>query len=612
MHAAPAKNKRPDARQRTRLLAAIAQHQGGNVSGAVAGYREVLKHDPVSFDALRLLGAALMAGQDFSAAIVQFDRALAVRGNLAEVWALRGESLARMDQHPAAAASFERALALQPGDPTQFNNLGLQYQILERFDEALVAFDGALAVAPGVAVLWANRANVLGLLGRHDEAADSNARALSLDASVPAIWCNQGKALLDLGKAQEAIDCYERALALAPGLPQALTGRAAALRALGRLGAAIEDGECALRGNPRDPAVLALLGALYADAGRTVEALDHFDRALVTNPDNAETRFNRSLALLSLGRFAEGWTGYDARRQVARFSVGRIAGIPEWDGRADLAGRSLLLVCEQGLGDALQFARFVPLLAARGARIHLVARDALRGLFSQGLDGTQAVLGAGDPLPEADFQCPLLSVPNCLQRTGAAIPASVPYLRATRERIAAWRSSLELDASAGADTGLRRIGLVCSGNPGHANDRNRSIALEQFAHLIAFFRRFGWQWHLLHQQLGPADEAVLDQLGIVDHRAALGDFCDTAALATCMDAVVSVDTAVAHLTGALGRPLFLLLPFAADWRWMQDRGDSPWYPTARLIRQERAGDWESPLLRLRELLAAELPRQGMA
>ena len=281
---------------------------------------------------------------------------------------------------------------------------------------------------------------------------------------------------------------------------------------------------------------------------------------------------------------------------VPQFSMPVAPDGAAWTGSEPVAGRRLLLIAEQGLGDTIHFCRFAPLLAQQGAQVRLVVQPSLAVLL-RSLGPAVEVSSASDPMPGFDLQCSLLSVPRALGTTLAAIPGRVPYLAPPAQRLQAWRERL-------GPVRRPRIGLACSGNPGHGNDRNRSIPLSRFEIL----RALDAEWHLLQTDLREDDEPSLHALSIVDHRAQLTDFVETAALASCMDAVVSVDTAVAHVAGALGLPLLLLLPEVPDWRWMLDRSDSPWYPSARLFRRPESGDWSVSLRGVAEALGRIQPK----
>jgi hypothetical protein len=269
---------------------------------------------------------------------------------------------------------------------------------------------------------------------------------------------------------------------------------------------------------------------------------------------------------------------------------------PRWQGRGRLAGRTLLLHAEQGFGDALQFARYAPRLAREGARVIVEAYAPLVPLLHS-LDGVAQVIAIGEPVPAFELQCPLLSLPLACGTTLATIPADTPYLAPPPERVAAWRRRL------GRRQGQRRrIGMAWSGSLTHHNDRNRSIPLSRLEILLG---RSDCELHVAQQQIRPADRTVLDGLPhVIDHSAALADFADTAALLSLMDLVISVDTSVAHVAGALARPTWLLLPFSAEWRWLIGRTDSPWYPTMRLFRQPAPGDWDGVLTAVMRALDA--------
>jgi tetratricopeptide (TPR) repeat protein len=542
------------AARRQRLLAAIGLHQQGRLEPAIAGYREILAQDPRQFDALRLLGVALLDSDQAPQALEALDHALSVRTNMAEVWEQRGKALARLQRGDEACASFERALALEPLRAGTINHLGLQLTTLGRLDEAVALFDRALAVRP-----------------------------------VAEIWANRGKVLHDLNRSDEALASFDRALALRPDLAQAWNGRVAPLRALGRREEALESCERALALDPRDGLAWALRATLLAESTQRDEALRCFDESLRLRHADPSTDFSRGLLHLTLGRFESGWDGYEARLNV--WKVAPATAAPGWDGCEALGGRALLLTCEQGLGDTIQFARYAPWLAQhRSAQVSVLVPAPLRALMHTLAPPVQ-VFSNGDALPSFDLQCPLLSVPHRLQTRLDSIVAEVPYLHADPARVAAWRQHL-------GPVQQRRVGLVCSGARGHGNDRSRSIALAQLAPL----RQPEVELHLLQKDLREEDVAALQALGILDHRDRLDDFADTAALIACLDLVISVDTSVAHLAGALAAPLWLLLPANPDWRWMLEREDSPWYPTARLFRQSRLGDWDEVIARV----AAEL------
>jgi hypothetical protein len=317
--------------------------------------------------------------------------------------------------------------------------------------------------------------------------------------------------------------------------------------------------------------------------GQLEAALSSYDRAVALQADFAEAQYNRSLALLLSGDFENGWLGHEWRwRNAQRLSIGqrRSFSQPLWLGNESVAGKKLLLYNEQGLGDTVQFCRFAKSVANLGASVFLEIQAPLAGLL-ESLDGVSRLLVEGSPLPEFDYQCPLLSLPLALKTTLETIPAAAGYLRCNPAKVAQWRTRL-------GDRRRPRIGLIWSGNPQHGNDRNRSI---QVARWIEHLPR-EFDYVCLQKEVRAVDAAVLAANPWISRfESELHDFSDTAALCECMDVVISVDTAVAHLSGSLGRPTWVLLPFDPDWRWLLGRSDSPWYRTAKLFRQQAMGDW---------------------
>jgi len=398
--------------------------------------------------------------------------------------------------------------------------------------------------------------------GRHQESADFAGRALAIDPRNVEVLSNRGAALRNLGRVEEALADYERAIAIAPRHGPAHLNRGVALAALNR----------------------------YAEAHAA------YDRALEIDPGDDRARFNRALARLVRGDLSGGFADFEARWTGSDTQAGpRQLAAPQWSGPEPLAGRTILLHAEQGFGDAIQFSRYVPQVAARGARVVLEAHAGLAPLLAE-LPGVSQVVARGEALPPFDLHCPLMSLAAAFGTTLETIPAAIPYLKAPAAHAERWRARL----------GTRkrpRVGLAWSGSTTLRNDRNRSIALAELARL----RALPLEIFALQKEIRAGDAAALASgPAITNPGDDLVDFRDTAALIDQMDLVVSVDTAVAHLAGAMGKPVWVLLPWSPDWRWLLERADSPWYPTARLWRQPRAGDWASVI----EGVAGELARQG--
>lgn len=422
--------------------------------------------------------------------------------------------------------------------------------------------------------------------GRPDIAAALIGRAAELAPGDAAACNNAGNMLAAAGRLDEAMASHRRTVVLHPGYQNAYVSLANALSHQGRLPAAIAACRRAIGIDPAYWHALSNLGTLLHDDGRVPDAIAAYRAALALRDDPA-IRVNLGHALLSIGLFEEGWRNYEHRHALPMLADGQRFPQPRWRGEAG-AGRTLLIHAEQGLGDTLQFCRYVAIAAARGCRIIFQVPPSLARLF-QGLAGAPMIVAQGQPLPPFDLHCPLLSLPGILGTRLDTIPADIPYLQADPGDIATWRSRL-------ATRPGPRVGLAWAGNRQLAADARRSISPERLASLLAC-PAVGW-YSLQKDTAAPA--------GMTDLMADIRDFADTAALVANLDLVISVDTAVAHLAGAMGKPVWLLNRFDAEWRWLRDRCDSPWYPTLRQFRQAAPGDWEGVIARAR----AELERMG--
>ncbi|MGE4242882.1 tetratricopeptide repeat protein [Ramlibacter sp.] len=467
---------------------------------------------------------------------------------LQEGLALHGEG-----KHAQAAARYRVVLRMQPDQPDAWHLLGVSLAMAREHEAALAHFARAIELKPGEAVFHLNRA----------------------------------RALTELGRRDEALGDLDRAVALLPASVDVLVQRAALLRSLGRESEAILDYERALSVEPGNDKVLGKLAAALTLANRPVEAIAAFDRVLARFPGHPDASWNKGLALLLIGDYEAGWPLFEWRWKAPAVGM-RLPPWPQprWDGREPLRGRTLMLWCEQGLGDGIQFCRYAARLAADGARVLLyVHRPLLRVL--RGVDGVADVVADGDPMPPFDLYVPAMSLPGILGTRVSTIPAPVSYLRAVPEVVAAWRA--RLGPAAGG-----RVGLVWAGSRDHPFDAKRSIALRD---LLAQLPS-GLAYVSLQKDLRDGDRELLDAAGVPHFGDALGDLADTAALCELVDLVVSVDTSVVHLAAAMGRPTWLLLATPGEWRWLRDREDSPWYPTMRILRQQSGTGWPGVLGRL--------------
>jgi Flp pilus assembly protein TadD len=454
---------------------------------------------------------------------------------------------------------------------------------------------------------------VLGLIAveREDFAAAEGwlRAALAIDPDEPTTLNNLAEALRRSDRFDAAIPYYHKAFARAPDYAEAYDNLGCALTMSGRPAEALPYHQRAIALKRDFVTAHDRLGVALTHLNRHEEALAELRAATAWDNDLAKLRMNEAYALLTLGRYAQGWKAYEARWDMLVDGVPiarRHFEHPRWHGRGRLAGRTLLLHAEQGLGDTVQFVRYATLLARQGARIIVEAQPPLVPLL-RSLDGVAEVTPMGAELSAFDLQCPLLSLPLACGTTLETIPTEVPYLAPPPERVHIWRRRLDcqrLDRQRldRRPTVRRRIGIAWAGNPEYTNDRNRSIPLGRLQPLLA---RTDCELHVVQTPIRPADRTILDGLPqLTDHSPDLADFADTAALLSLMDLVISVDTAVAHLAGALACPTWLLLPFSAEWRWLTLRTDTPWYPTLRLFRQPAPGDWDGVLVAVMRALDA--------
>jgi Flp pilus assembly protein TadD len=564
---------------------ARARHAAGDLRGAAEACRDLLKQNPDHPEALHLLGVALAQAGLHETALPYLTRALArgvpsaallydygmtVRalGQTAEAarafalavqadshdadaWFAHGTTRLMLGQHADAVAALETATRLAPARAEAFNNLGLALAALDRPAAAATAFQAALARKPDyiearlqLGIAQQRRGQLAAARATFHEAvqqAPEDARG----------FAHLGNVYRDLGRFKEAGALFARARALAPD----------------------------------DPEVIANMALCLQHQGELAEAIEAYGWAIELAPDNEPLRSNRAQAMLLAGHFREGWAEFEHRLSDPALAQ-TLANLPgrRWSGE-DLAGRSLLLRCEQGLGDAIQFARYVPLLARMGARVSLMGPARLARLFA-GLEGLAAYIADDTAPPAADYHAPLLSLPHLLRRHD--IPAEVPYLTADSTLAESWRHLL-------GDDGRRRIGLAWQGNPSYAMDYLRSLPIERMAELVD-----GIDARFVALQRGEGVPAGCEDLGAgLD---ADGAFVDTAAVMASLDLVITSDTATAHLAGALGVRTWVLLPFAPDWRWRLECTHSAWYPGMQLFRQPAPGDWAGVVARVRAML----------
>jgi tetratricopeptide (TPR) repeat protein len=529
---------------------AVDLHRSGQLVEAEKRYARVLKIAPGHFDALHLLG------------VIKHQR-----GKLGEAYGL-----------------ITSALKVNPRSADAHANLSMVLHGLKRDEDALTSLDTALALAPDHLEALNNRGTALLALKRPQEALASLERVLALQPRHVEARVNRGNALAALLRHEEAIAAYDAAIAMHPRHAGAHFNRGHALHATGRPGEAIAAFDNALAIAPDHIGALINRGLACQELNRFEEAVKSYRDAIAIEPGYADAHFNEALALLTLGELRAGFEKLEWRwKRTGMEGHRRSLGRPLWLGEYPLARKTILLHAEQGLGDTIHFVRYAPLVARTGATVVLEVQPELKELLGR-VEGVSHVVARGDPLPAFDVHCPLASLPLAFRTDPATVPAAIPYLAASEDRIATWRPRLESLAAP-------RVALAWSGRATHANDRNRSIPLARLAPLTA---TAAVRFVSVQRDVRDTDEAVLRAArGIAHIGEDLAGFADTAAVLALCDLVITVDTSVAHLAAAMGRPTWILLPFSPDWRWTLDGEASPWYPSARLFRQPSPGDWES-------------------
>ena len=578
----PSGPKVPPSVGQAKFEEALRLHRAGSLDEAAALYRYVAKHFPDQPDAFHLQGLIALAQGEPRQALEMIDRAIALDPNDAAYRYNRARALKAQNRLEAALAAFDKALALKPDHAEAWLERGNVLTAMGQDEAAVASFDRAVSLMPAWPDAYANRAAARRSLEQYEAALADYDRAAQLRPDSAEEPYNRSIALLDLDRLPEALDACERALALKPSWAAALSQRGNVLRRLKRLDEALAAHDRALAVAPDHFEAVYNRALALQDLKRMDEALAGLDRAIALRPDFVDPQMTRACALLMVGDFERGWPAYEVRwgRPMLR-RIKRDWPRPLWLGREPLKGKTLLLHAEQGLGDTIHFARYAALAAERGARVILEVQPPLVGLMRT-LKGVNQVIARGDPLPAFDLQAPLLSLPLAFGTRLDAIPATPAYLSADLAKSAAWAQRLGPKRSP-------RIGLVWSGNALQENDRNRSIPL---ADLLPHLPE-GLDYVSLQNEVRDSDRAALQASRVRHFGEDLRDFTDTAALCGQMDAVVSVCTSGAHLAGALGKDTHLMLTnVGVCWRWLTDRRDTPWYPSATLYRQGLDNDWQ--------------------
>jgi tetratricopeptide (TPR) repeat protein len=565
---------------------AVAAYEAGNLADAATLCELVLRADPKHLDAINVLGALGMRRGDLPAALEYFSRATEIAPDFAEAFNNRGVVLQQLQRWDEALKSYRRALQLRPEYVDALFNMGFVMAQLHRWDEAAQAYKRIVDLRPDHPQAHNNRGNVLLKLRRWQDALQSYERALQLKPDYAEALNNRGVVLRELKQWREALESYDQAVAAKPAFAEAFSNRGVALKELNRWDDALRSIERSLELQPDYPEAFNNRGMVLQELRRWEEALQSYQRAMDLRDDYAEPRWNMALLDLLLGDYKRGWEMFEWRWKTEDIApLARRFSQPLWLGQESLAGRTLLVHAEQGQGDIIQFSRFVALLD--GDVVFEVPRSLVRIMTSS--FPRARVVARDTQLPAFDLHCPLASLPLAFNTTVDSIPAPASYLAAENDLQRQWLARL-------GEKRRPRVGLAWAGNPAQRNDHNRSFEFSRLLPLLDLDLEF----HSLQKDLRGRDkEDLLSSARIRPWHDELNDFADTAALICGLDLVISIDTSVAHLSGALGAPTWILLSRNADYRYLLDRDDSPWYPSARLFRQATMGDWGALVERVR-------------
>ncbi len=574
---------------------AIALQSKGDYTSAARKCAVAISLKPDYAKAYNTMGFILQMQDDYTGAGDNYRKAIHFDPNFAEAYNHLGVVLSKQENFEEAINNYRRALTIIPDYAEVYNNLSIALKATGRFDEAIEHCRRALTLEPQFAEAYFNMGNTMKDQGRHEEAIDNYRRALEINPDYAEVYSNLAIALNELDRYEEATENCQQAIRLKCDYAEAYNNLGIILRNQERFAEAIEHYEQAIHLEPQFHEAYYNLGNCFKELGRCEDAISNYEKAILIKPDYAQAHWNLSHAFLLSGDLERGWKEYQWRRnpELSILTYPHQHDKPRWDG-STFTGKRLLVHCEQGLGDSLQFARYLPMVKARGGTVIFEAWKPLHGILCdfEGIDELLELSFTNKTDADFDFHVSLMDLPGIFDTTPDTIPNEVPYIHADPEKVRCRQNRLCCDGF--------KIAIVWAGSPAHGNDKNRSCPLELFESLAAIdgVRLYSLQKGAAVSQL----DRLAGQMKIENFSDELGDFADTAALIANMDLIISVDTAPAHLAGAMARPTWVLLPFAPDWRWMLDRSDSPWYPTMRLFRQKQWGNWHGVFKEITEEL----------
>lgn len=541
-------------------------------------------------------GNAFVKLQQFKQAILNYDQAILLKPDYAVAYHNRAMARKELQQYVAALIDYQQAIALNPKNAASYNDRGIVLQALAEYHAAIASFDCAISLRIDYAEAYFNRAKVLNIIGQFEQAIFSYAAAIACKPNFAEAYCNQGNVFHELKQNDLALACFTKAIALKPDFVQAHNNLGNLLKDLGRPAEALQSYAVAISLKPDFAEAYYNQGQAQFDLEQYQAAGFSYDTAIALAPDFTLAYWNNALLKMLIGDYENGWKLYEWRwKNPAISKKPEYTAENYWLGEQSLNGKTILIRQEQGLGDFIHFCRYVHLLASLAEQVIIETPPELLSIMST-LVGNFTLIEQGQTLPAFDLYCSLMSLPLVFKTNLQTIPAQVPYLFVDPAKQKCWSIRLQNQKTP-------RIGLVWAGCASHSNDKNRSMAIENLAPLLEMPATF----YVLQKQINPQDLNFLSCFeNVYSCPDQLHDFSDTAALLNEMDLVISVDTSVAHLAGALAKPVWILIPYVPDFRWMLNRTDTPWYPTALLFRQSRAGDWQAVIEKVIQRLASEL------
>ncbi len=576
---------KPDYTEAYLNMAVSLQARGDNEK-AKAVCEKVLAQAPDNAKVYTVLAFCQQNLKQYTQALRNYQHSLMLDPQQIEVYNHMGFVLAQQKRYPEAIACYRRALDRDPEYADAHNNLGIALKASGETEQAITHYQQAIALEPRFAEAYCNLANAKNAIGQTDSAMENWQKAIDIDPHHAQAYNQLGVTYNDLGRTDLAIKHYHQAMALAPHQADSYNNLAIVLKNQGRIDEAIELYHTSITLEPNNPEAYYNLAGLYKEQGHCQQAIDHYKQAIRIDPSYAQAHWNLSLTYLLQGEFEKGWQRYQWRHQALDrgslypYTYDR----PRWDG-SDFTGKRLLIYTEQGLGDAIQFVRYLPLVKALGGTVLLETWQPLIRLFQSARGIDELIQVTPNPISEErfDIHTSIMDLPRLFETNIARVPHTVPYVIPDTSDTTHWQQQLQ-----GSDY---KIGIVWAGSPTHGNDHLRSCGLHHFSTIA----RLGGATLYSLQKGAAADqiEAKTNSLPITPLGHQFNDLMDTASAIEQLDLIISVDTALAHLAGALGKPVWTLLPAAPDWRWMLDRTDSPWYPSMRLFRQSQAGRWDT-------------------